>query len=215
MHAQVSGKSNLISLEVTVGVGRSVNGNHCKPFVESWLLAAAFLGPASVQGLAEQSLRDSGSVLPNQAEANSRSDVAQDAGSQSIRVTRAGSQPFREGSTENFTGSVRIDRVFRASDPARAAGDLVAFEPGARTAWHMHPLGQTLIVTAGVGHVQRWDDPIEEIRQGDVVWIPPGQKHWHGAALYSSMAHIAIQGALNGKMVELMEKVRDEQYRKH
>ena len=139
--------------------------------------------------------------------------VAQAPGSQSIRIMRSGSQPSRQGPAENFTGSVRVDPLFQANAPARASGSLVTFEPGARTAWHTHPLGQVLIVTAGVGRVQRWGDPIEEIRQGDVVWIPPGQKHWHGAAPDSSMAHIAISESLDGKSVEWMEKVSDAQYR--
>lgn len=129
-----------------------------------------------------------------------------------IRIMRSGSQPSRQGGAENFTGSVRVDPLFQGNAPARASGSLVTFEPGARTAWHSHPLGQILIVTAGMGRVQRWGDPVEEIRQGDVVWIPPGQKHWHGAAPNSSMAHIAIVELLDGKSVEWMEKVSDAQY---
>lgn len=129
-----------------------------------------------------------------------------------IRIMRGGSQPSRQAPAENFTGSVRVDPLFQASAPARAAGSLVTFDPGARTAWHSHPLGQILIVTAGTGRVQRWGDPVEEIRKGDVVWIPPGQKHWHGAAPKSSMAHIAIVEQLDGKSVEWMEKVSDAQY---
>ncbi len=129
-----------------------------------------------------------------------------------IQIMRSGSRPSRQAPTENFTGSVRVDRLFQAEPPARASGSLVTFEPGARTAWHTHPLGQILIVTAGVGRVQRWGDPVEEIRQGDVVWIPPGQKHWHGAAPNSSMAHIGIVEALDGKTVDWMEKVTDAQY---
>jgi 4-carboxymuconolactone decarboxylase len=129
-----------------------------------------------------------------------------------IRIMRSGLRLSRQGSAENFTGSVRVDPLFQANAPARASGSLVAFEPGARTAWHTHSLGQILIVTAGTGRVQRWGDPAEEIRQGDVVWIPPGQKHWHGAAPNSSMAHIAIVEELDGKAVEWMEKVSDAQY---
>jgi 4-carboxymuconolactone decarboxylase len=132
--------------------------------------------------------------------------------SQAIKIIRRGSQSSRQGPAENFTGSVRVDSLFDAHAPARAFGSLVTFEPGARTAWHTHPLGQVLIVTAGTGRVQRWGDPVEEIRQGDVVWIPPGQKHWHGAAPHSSMAHIAIVEQLDGKAVEWMEKVGDAQY---
>jgi 4-carboxymuconolactone decarboxylase len=129
-----------------------------------------------------------------------------------IRIMRNGSQPSRQGPPENFTGSVRVDPLFQANAPARASGSLVTFESSARTAWHTHPLGQILIVTEGTGRVQRWGDPIEEIRQGDVVWIPPGQKHWHGAAPNNSMAHIAIVEQLEGKSVEWMEKVSDAQY---
>ena len=129
-----------------------------------------------------------------------------------IRITRSGLQPSRQGPAENFTGSARVDPLFQANAPARTSGSLVMFEPGARTAWHTHPLGQILIVTAGTGRVQRWGDSVEEIRKGDVVWIPPGQKHWHGAAPNSSMAHIAIVEQLDGKFVEWMEKVSDAQY---
>lgn len=154
-------------------------------------------------------------VNANQARAASSSDappVAQNEGSQTISITRSGSQSASQGSGEYFTGSVRIDTLFKANDPARTSGGRVTFEPGARTAWHTHPLGQTLIVTAGTGRVQRWGGPIEEIRQGDVVWIPPRQKHWHGAAPNSAMTHIAIAEQLNGKAVDWMEKVSDEQY---
>ena len=129
-----------------------------------------------------------------------------------IRIMRSGAQPSRQAPSEHFTGTVRVDPLFQATAPARASGSLITFEPGARTAWHTHPLGQILIVTAGTGRVQRWGDPVQEIHQGDVVWIPPGQKHWHGAAPNSSMAHIAIVEQLDGKAVEWMEKVSDAQY---
>jgi quercetin dioxygenase-like cupin family protein len=131
---------------------------------------------------------------------------------QPITISRAGSQPSRKGPTESFTGSVRIDPLFQPSAPSRTSGAYVTFEPGARTAWHTHPLGQTLIVTAGVGRVQRWGGPIEEIRPGDVVSIPPGERHWHGAAPGTAMTHIAITEQLDGKAVEWMEKVSDAQY---
>ena len=131
-----------------------------------------------------------------------------------MEIKRAGSQPSAKGPAEWFTGTVRIDPLFAAHDPGRAAGAGVTFEPGARTAWHTHPLGQTLIVTAGCGRVQRAGGPVEEIRPGDVVWIPPGEKHWHGAAPTTAMTHIAIQEQLDGKVVEWMEKVSDEQYGK-
>lgn len=129
-----------------------------------------------------------------------------------IRIWRNDSQPAAQAPVENFTGSVRVAPLFPAIPPARTSGFLVTFEPGARTAWHTHPLGQILIVTAGTGRVQRWGDPVEEIHQGDVVWIPPGQKHWHGAAPNSSMAHIALVEQLEGKVVEWMEEVSDAQY---
>jgi quercetin dioxygenase-like cupin family protein len=127
-------------------------------------------------------------------------------------IRRAGSQPSDKGPADWFTGTVRIDPLFRAPDPARVAGASVTFEPGARTAWHIHPLGQTLIVTAGCGRTQRWGGPVEEIRPGDVVWIEPGEKHWHGGAPTTAVTHIAIQERLNGQAVEWMEKVSDEQY---
>src|SRR5437879_6934510 len=127
-------------------------------------------------------------------------------------IKRAGSQPSSKGPADWFTGTVRVDPLFQAPDPARAAGASVTFEPGARTAWHTHPLGQTLIVVFGAGRVQRGREPIEEIRPGDVIWISPGEKHWHGASPTTAMTHIAIQEQLNGKAVDWMEKVSDEQY---
>lgn len=131
-----------------------------------------------------------------------------------MEIRRNGSQPSGKGPAEYFTGAVRVDPLLKTSDPARVAGASVTFEPGARTAWHTHPLGQTLIVTYGCGWVQREGGPVEEIRPGDVVWFPPGEKHWHGATPTTAMMHIAIQEALNGKVVDWMEKVSDEQYRK-
>ncbi len=131
---------------------------------------------------------------------------------ETIRITRSASQLPRPGPADHFTGSVQIDSYFKENAPSRVSGARVFFEPGARTAWHTHPLGQILIVTTGTGRVQRWGDPMDEIRQGDVVWIPPGQKHWHGAAPNRSMVHIAIAEQLDGKTVEWMEKVSDEQY---
>src|ERR1700730_9066471 len=129
-----------------------------------------------------------------------------------MEIKRSGSQPSVKGSSEWFTGIVRIDPLFHAPDPALAQGASVTFEPGARTAWNTHSLGQTLIVTSGCGLAQRWGGPIEEIRPGDVVWLPPNEKHWHGATPTTAMTHIAIQEALNGKPVDWMEKVSDEQY---
>ena len=131
-----------------------------------------------------------------------------------MEITRAGARPSGKGPAEWFTGVVRIDPLFNAFDPARVQGASVTFEPGARTAWHTHPLGQTLIVTAGCGWAQREGGPIEEIRPDDVVWFSPGEKHWHGAAPTTGMTHIAIQEKLDGKVVEWMEHVNEEQYRK-
>ena len=131
-----------------------------------------------------------------------------------MQITRAGSQPSTKGPPEYFTGSVRIDSRFQGSAPARVGGGIVTFEPGARTAWHTHPLGQTLIVTSGGGWVQRQGGPIEEVRPGDVVWFPPGLKHWHGATPTTAMTHIAIAEALDGKSVDWMEQVSDAQYGK-
>ena len=127
-------------------------------------------------------------------------------------VTRAGSQPSSRGPDEYFTGNVRVDSLFAAPHPARTRGAVVTFEPGARSAWHTHPLGQTLVVTSGCGLVQSWGGPIRIIRPGDVVWCPPGEKHWHGATARTAMTHIAIQEALDGKVVDWMEKVTDEEY---
>jgi quercetin dioxygenase-like cupin family protein len=130
-----------------------------------------------------------------------------------MQITRAGSQPSQKGPADWFTGTVRIDPLFTAPAPGRAAGAVVTFEPGARTAWHTHPLGQTLVVLTGLGRVQREDGVVEEIRPGDVVTIPPNTRHWHGASPATAMTHIAIQEALDGKAVEWLEHVTDEQYR--
>jgi quercetin dioxygenase-like cupin family protein len=131
-----------------------------------------------------------------------------------MEIRRCGSQPSGKGPGEWFTGAVRVDPLFDAREPGRVAGASVTFEPGARTAWHTHPLGQTLIVTAGAGWAQRWGGQREDIRPGDVVRIPPGEKHWHGAAATTAMTHIALQEQLDGKAVEWMEKVTDEQYQR-
>jgi quercetin dioxygenase-like cupin family protein len=128
-------------------------------------------------------------------------------------IQRAGSQASVQGPADWFTGTVRIDPLFQAPEPARVGGAAVTFEPGARTAWHTHPLGQTLIVTSGLGLVQRDGGPIEEIRPGDVIWFEPGEKHWHGASPTAAMTHIAIQEYLDGKAVDWLEHVSDEQYR--
>ena len=129
-----------------------------------------------------------------------------------MEIKRSGSQPSGKGPAEWFTGVVRIDPLF-GPDPARVGGALVTFEPGARTAWHTHPLGQTLFVMSGCGWARREGGPIEEIRPGDVVWIPPGERHWHGATASTAMSHIAIQEKLDGKAVDWLEHVTDAQYR--
>jgi quercetin dioxygenase-like cupin family protein len=129
-----------------------------------------------------------------------------------MEIKRVGTQPSGVGPADWFTGSVRIDPLFQAPDPAFVQGASVTFNPGARTAWHTHPLGQTLIVTAGCGWAQRWDGPIEEIHPGDVVWFAPGEKHWHGATATTGMTHIAVQEKLDGKVVDWMEHVSDAQY---
>jgi quercetin dioxygenase-like cupin family protein len=129
-----------------------------------------------------------------------------------MEIKRSGTQPSGKGSEEYFTGSVRIDPLFDASEPALGFGALVTFEPGAHTAWHTHPLGQTLIVTSGCGWVQSWGGPKKTIRPGDVVSCPPGEKHWHGATATTGMSHIAIVEKLNGKSADWMEKVSDEEY---
>ena len=127
-------------------------------------------------------------------------------------IQRVGSKPSARGAAEYFTGAVRVDPLLEAPEPARIRGASVTFEPGARTAWHTHPLGQTLIVTAGCGRAQRWGGPIEEIRPGDVIWFAPGEKHWHGAAPTTGMTHIALQENLDGNVVEWLEHVSDDQY---
>jgi quercetin dioxygenase-like cupin family protein len=129
-----------------------------------------------------------------------------------MEIKRSGTRPGSKGPADWFTGTVAIDPLFDAPDPARVAGVSVTFEPGARTAWHVHPLGQTLVVTSGRGWAQRWGGPREEIRPGDVIWFSPGEKHWHGATATTPMTHIAIHEKLDGKAVEWMEKVTDEQY---
>jgi len=131
---------------------------------------------------------------------------------ENVQITRSGTRPSMQAPAEHFTGSVRIQPLFDPHDPSRTSGGSVTFQPGARSAWHTHPVGQTLIVTAGVGRIQRWGGPIENIRQGDVVWIPPGQKHWHGAAPSTAMTHIAIQESLGGRNVDWLEKVSDAMY---
>lgn len=129
-----------------------------------------------------------------------------------MKITKVGSQPSGKGPADWFTGTVRVDPLFQAPDPALVSGACVTFEPGARTAWHTHPLGQTLIVVSGAGWVQRNGGPVENIRSGDVVWFEPGEKHWHGATATTAMSHIAIQEKQGGKVVEWMEQVTDEQY---
>ena len=131
-----------------------------------------------------------------------------------MEIKRVGSQPSGKGSADYFTGAVRIDPLVSAPAPARVVAAAVTFEPGARTAWHTHPLGQNLIVIAGSGWTQRWGGPVEEIKPGDVIWIPPGEKHWHGATSATGMTHIAMQEQIDGKAVEWLEQVSEEQYRR-
>lgn len=133
-------------------------------------------------------------------------------GAAAVKITRSGTNPSRKGAAQTFTGAVRVDTPFQASAPARVSGGIVTFEPGARTAWHTHPLGQTLIVTAGHGWVQSEGATKEDIGTGDVVWIPPGVRHWHGATAGMAMTHVAISESLDGKTVDWMEHVTDEQY---
>jgi 4-carboxymuconolactone decarboxylase len=129
-----------------------------------------------------------------------------------LQISRAGSRAVSSGPAQNFTGSVRVEMLYAPAGPERASAGSVSFSPGARTAWHTHPLGQHLIVTAGCGRVQRWGGPVEEIRPGDVIWFPPGEKHWHGALPSTAMTHLAIQERLDGKTVEWLEQVTDQQY---
>lgn len=129
-----------------------------------------------------------------------------------VTVSQAGSQPTTIGAAEYFTGTAKVDSRFQRDAPARIGGGIVSFEAGARTAWHTHPLGQTLIVSSGRGWVQQWESSAQQIKTGDVVWIPPGVKHWHGASANEAMAHIAVAESLDGKSVTWMEKVTDEQY---
>jgi quercetin dioxygenase-like cupin family protein len=131
-----------------------------------------------------------------------------------MEIKRSDSRSQAKGAEAWFTGEVRIEALFQAPPPARAGGANVTFEPGARTAWHTHPLGQTIFVTSGVGWAQKWGGPVEEIRAGDVVWFSPGEKHWHGATPTAAMTHIAVHEQLDGKTVEWLEKVTDEQYRR-
>ena len=134
-----------------------------------------------------------------------------------MRIDRAGSNASKPGPADWFTGTVRIDAPFQGEEPSQISGATVTFEPGARTAWHTHPLGQTILITAGLGWVQQDGGPVEEVRPGDIVWFPPREKHWHGASAATAataMSHIAVQEALDGKVVDWLEKVSDEQYRK-
>jgi quercetin dioxygenase-like cupin family protein len=159
-----------------------------------------------------QSERSRFLMIGNGSAAPGRDPISADIGKSVMDIKRSGSRPSAKGSADYFTGTVRIDPLFESPEPARVRGASVTFEPGARTAWHTHPLGQTLIVTSGLGRAQREGGPIEEIRPGDVVWFAPGEKHWHGATPTTAMTHIAIQEALNGSPVDWMEKVTDEQY---
>jgi quercetin dioxygenase-like cupin family protein len=153
-----------------------------------------------------------GTLASSVAIAAIAAETTQTSGAGQISVARSGSQPSTKGSPELFTGAVRIDSQFARDEPARVTGATVTFEPGARTAWHTHPLGQTLIVIAGSGRVRQWGGTIKDIKQGDVVWIPPNVKHWHGATATERMTHVAIQERLDGKNVTWMEQVTADQY---
>jgi quercetin dioxygenase-like cupin family protein len=153
-------------------------------------------------------------MLPLSAPVLAQTAAPAAAADQDMVITRAGTQPAAKGPAQNFTGSVRVDPLFAAHPPSAASAACVTFEPGARSAWHTHPLGQVLVVTAGAGRVQQWGGKVQEIRPGDVVWTPPGVKHWHGAAPATALTHIAIQEAAAGNNVAWMEKVSDEQYAK-
>lgn len=170
-------------------------------------LLAATTMPLCLIALAAQADQSGTSSGSNVAQAGSNQ------AAQAITLVRNGSQPSAKGAAEYFTGTVWINSPFQAASPARVSGGTVTFEPGARTAWHTHPLGQTLIINAGVGLIRQWGSPVQEMRPGDVMWIPPGVKHWHGASPTGGMTHIAINEALDGKAVDWMEKVTDEQYR--
>ncbi len=169
--------------------------------VAATVVAIALAAPAPVWARQSASAPGSAPATPAVRDSNA------------IRIVRGGTQPSRQGPAENFTGSVRVDPLFQAASPARASGAIVTFEAGARSAWHTHPLGQVLIVTAGSGWVQPWGGPKQEIQQGDVVWIPPDLKHWHGATATAGMTHTAIQERLDGRNVDWMEHVTDAQYR--
>jgi len=166
--------------------------------VMSLTLAASALAQTGATGTAPAGT-PSGNVIGNPAQ---------------MVIARAGSQASTKGPAQNFTGSVRVDPLFAARAPSAVSGGAVSFEPGARSAWHTHPMGQVLIVTAGAGRIQQWGGAVQQIRPGDVIWTPPGVKHWHGAAPTTAVTHIAIQESANGKNVEWMEKVSDEQYAK-
>jgi quercetin dioxygenase-like cupin family protein len=174
---------------------------------KNWLANLGYLSPAAGNSAASHAQAGTASSSGAPLAAHTED-------SQTIKITRNGSQQSSRGPAEFFTGSAEIEPLFPAHDPSRVIGGSVTFQPGARTAWHTHPLGQTLIVTAGTGWVQQWGGHVEEIQKGDVVWIPAGVKHWHGATPNTAMTHMAIQEQLNGKVVEWMEKVTDEQYRK-
>jgi quercetin dioxygenase-like cupin family protein len=181
-------------------------------------IVTIFLVFVNAYALQQQQQQQQGQATPLIVQNTSKSMQEPSPGNESqqtpkLDIKRSGSQPSTKGPGEYFTSTVRIDPLFQAKDPARAVGASVTFEPSARTAWHTHPLGQTLIVTSGCGLVQVWGDPVEKICPGDVVWIPPNEKHWHGATPTTAMTHIAIQEQLDGKVVDWMEKVSDEQYR--
>ena len=177
-------------------------------------LIASMLGTDDTRGRSWATIAGIGALAMSPPEDVNINEIlfAQPTGVLTMKISRSGSQPSAKGPADWFSGTVRIDPLFTAPAPARVAGAAVTFEPGARTAWHTHPLGQTLIVTFGCGRAQRDGGPIEEIRPGDVVWFEPGEKHWHGASPTTAMQHVAIQEALDGKAVDWLEQVSEEQY---
>jgi quercetin dioxygenase-like cupin family protein len=182
-------------------------------FAESFnYLPRLFYHPTVSSVYNKNTLEDVPVAFVGKLDFSPRMDKTKISGVQKMDIKRNGTQPSSQGPEDWFTGTVRVDPLFQAPDPARASGASVTFEPGARTAWHSHPLGQTLIVTAGCGRVRCWGGPIEEIHPGDVIWIPPGEKHWHGSAPTTAMTHIAIAEKLDGKSADWMEKVSDKQY---
>lgn len=182
--------------------------------MKSKLYGAAFLSLLVIGMACSQANQQQNVAAQNASPKRSATPTATSESSQKMNITRSGSQTSNKGPAENFTGSVTVTQLFKENAPSRVSGGRVTFEPGARSNWHTHPLGQTLIVVAGAGYVQQEGETIQEMREGDVIWTPPGVKHWHGATPNSGVTHFAIQESLDGKNVNWLEKVSDEQYRR-